>query len=112
MVNFRAQTGDGKWITSDEARTDVHHLRHTHDAILVGVQTVLHDNPFLTTRLPHGGKNPIRIILDRCLRTPKTAHVITDEYQNTVLISSFKDGFLNSICIWRQNSSGTVLLYS
>ncbi|WP_203247192.1 bifunctional diaminohydroxyphosphoribosylaminopyrimidine deaminase/5-amino-6-(5-phosphoribosylamino)uracil reductase RibD [Sporosarcina beigongshangi] len=56
------QTGDSKWITSDAARTDVHHLRHTHDAILVGIQTVLHDNPFLTTRLPHGGKNPIRII--------------------------------------------------
>ncbi|MEK5037768.1 bifunctional diaminohydroxyphosphoribosylaminopyrimidine deaminase/5-amino-6-(5-phosphoribosylamino)uracil reductase RibD [Sporosarcina sp. FSL K6-3457] len=56
------QTGDSKWITSDAARTDVHHLRHTHDAILVGVQIVLHDNPFLTTRLPHGGKNPIRII--------------------------------------------------
>ena len=64
------QTGDSKWITSVASRTDVHHLRHTHDAILVGVQTVLHDNPFLTTRLPLGGKNPIRIILDRRLRTP------------------------------------------
>ena len=66
------QTGDSKWITSDAARTDVHHLRHTHDAILVGVQTVLHHNPFLTTRLPHGGKNPIRIILTPALRTPAT----------------------------------------
>jgi diaminohydroxyphosphoribosylaminopyrimidine deaminase/5-amino-6-(5-phosphoribosylamino)uracil reductase len=57
------QFGNSKWITSDESRADVHYLRHTHDAILVGVQTVLHDNPFLTTRLPHGGKNPIRIIV-------------------------------------------------
>lgn len=64
------QNGDSKWITSAASRTDVHHLRHTHDAILVDVQTVLHDNPFLTTRLPHGGKNPIRINLDRHLRTP------------------------------------------
>lgn len=81
------QTGDSKWITSAEARTDVHHLRHTHDAILVGVETVLHDNPFLTTRLPHGGKNPIRIILDRQLRTPKTANVITDGAVETIIFT-------------------------
>ncbi|MBB4826010.1 diaminohydroxyphosphoribosylaminopyrimidine deaminase/5-amino-6-(5-phosphoribosylamino)uracil reductase [Sporosarcina luteola] len=79
--------GDSKWITSEQARLDVHHLRHTHDAILVGVQTILQDNPFLTTRLPHGGKNPIRIILDRRLRTPKTAHVITDGAAQTILFT-------------------------
>ncbi|QTD42043.1 bifunctional diaminohydroxyphosphoribosylaminopyrimidine deaminase/5-amino-6-(5-phosphoribosylamino)uracil reductase RibD [Sporosarcina sp. Te-1] len=81
------QHGDSKWITSEQARLDVHHLRHTHDAILVGVQTILQDNPFLTTRLPHGGKNPIRIILDRRLRTPKTAHVITDNAVQTILFT-------------------------
>lgn len=81
------QTGDSKWITSAASRTDVHHLRHTHDAILVGVQTVLHDNPFLTTRLPHGGKNPIRIILDRHLRTPTTANVIIDGAVETIIFT-------------------------
>ncbi|MCZ2257864.1 bifunctional diaminohydroxyphosphoribosylaminopyrimidine deaminase/5-amino-6-(5-phosphoribosylamino)uracil reductase RibD [Sporosarcina sp. G11-34] len=81
------QTGDSKWITSVASRTDVHHLRHTHDAILVGVQTVLQDNPFLTTRLPLGGKNPIRIILDRRLRTPKTANVITDGAVETIIFT-------------------------
>lgn len=81
------QTGDSKWITSDEVRTDVHHLRHTHDAILVGVQTVLHDNPFLTTRLPHGGKNPIRIVLDRHLRTPTTANIVTDGAVATIIFT-------------------------
>ncbi|MFJ7934700.1 bifunctional diaminohydroxyphosphoribosylaminopyrimidine deaminase/5-amino-6-(5-phosphoribosylamino)uracil reductase RibD [Sporosarcina sp. NPDC096371] len=81
------QTGDSKWITSDAARTDVHHLRHTHDAILVGIQTVLHDNPFLTTRLPHGGKNPIRIILDRHLRTPPIANVVTDGAVETIIFT-------------------------
>lgn len=93
------QQGDSKWITSEQARTDVHNLRHTHDAILVGVQTILQDNPFLTTRLPHGGKNPIRIILDRRLRTPKTANVVTDRAAETILftldraegIESFRD---------------------
>lgn len=81
------QHGDSKWITSEQARLDVHYLRHTHDAILVGVQTILQDNPFLTTRLPHGGKNPIRIILDRRLRTPKSAHVITDSASQTILFT-------------------------
>ncbi|WP_281269929.1 bifunctional diaminohydroxyphosphoribosylaminopyrimidine deaminase/5-amino-6-(5-phosphoribosylamino)uracil reductase RibD [Gracilibacillus dipsosauri] len=57
-------TGDSKWITSAEARLDVHKERHKHDAILVGKGTVGADNPSLTTRLPQGGKNPIRIILD------------------------------------------------
>ncbi len=61
------QTGDSKWITSDAARTDVHYLRHTHDVILVDVLTVLHDNPFLTTRLPHGGKNTIHFFENRHL---------------------------------------------
>jgi diaminohydroxyphosphoribosylaminopyrimidine deaminase/5-amino-6-(5-phosphoribosylamino)uracil reductase len=53
MVDFQRRMGTAHGLL------DVHHLRHTHDAILVGVQTVLHENPFLTTRLPHGGKNPI-----------------------------------------------------
>lgn len=79
--------GDSKWISSESSRADVHALRHTHDAILVGVETVLHDNPFLTTRLPHGGKNPIRIILDRQLRTPETANVITDGAVETIIFT-------------------------
>jgi len=56
------QTGDSRWITSADLGTDVHHLRHIPNAILVSVETVLHDYPFLTTRLPHGGKNPIHFI--------------------------------------------------
>ncbi|UJL47271.1 bifunctional diaminohydroxyphosphoribosylaminopyrimidine deaminase/5-amino-6-(5-phosphoribosylamino)uracil reductase RibD [Virgibacillus sp. NKC19-16] len=72
------KTGDSKWITGEEARLDVHHYRHKHDAILVGVNTVIADNPKLTTRLPNSGKNPVRIILDTNLRTPLDATIITD----------------------------------
>ncbi|KXH79322.1 RibD family protein [Sporosarcina sp. HYO08] len=78
---------DSQWIISSAARNDVHYLRRTHDAILVGVQTVLRDNPFLTTRLPHGGKNPIRIILDRHLRTPETANVVTDDAAEKIIFT-------------------------
>ncbi|WP_209122500.1 bifunctional diaminohydroxyphosphoribosylaminopyrimidine deaminase/5-amino-6-(5-phosphoribosylamino)uracil reductase RibD [Alkalihalobacillus sp. BA299] len=81
-------TGDSKWITSSEAREDVHYLRHTHDAILVGVGTVLADNPSLTTRISGGGKNPIRIILDSMLRTPLEATVVTDGRSPTWIITT------------------------
>lgn len=79
-------TGDSKWITSEEARLDVHTYRHQHDAILVGVNTVLKDDPQLTTRLPSGGKNPIRIILDTKLRTPSFAKIIVDKQAETWIV--------------------------
>ncbi|MEH7380856.1 bifunctional diaminohydroxyphosphoribosylaminopyrimidine deaminase/5-amino-6-(5-phosphoribosylamino)uracil reductase RibD [Bacillus sp. JJ1533] len=80
-------TGESKWITGEEARNDVHLYRSIHDAILVGVNTVLADNPSLTTRLPNGtGKNPIRIILDSSLRTPLDSQVVNDGKAETWII--------------------------
>lgn len=79
--------GHSKWITSEAAREDVHYFRHQHDAILVGVNTVIKDNPSLTTRLHGGGKNPIRIILDTHLRTPMEAIVVTDHEAETWIIT-------------------------
>lgn len=77
------KTGESKWITNQEAREDVHHLRKTHDAILVGINTVLEDNPSLTARFPDTGKHPIRIILDTHLRTPIDSTVVTDNQVET-----------------------------
>lgn len=71
-------TGDSQWITSEESRLDVHHERHKHDAILVGVNTVNKDNPSLTTRLPAGGKNPIRVVLDTHLRISPNSTMLHD----------------------------------
>lgn len=65
-------TGASKWITGDAARADGHRLRDQHDAILVGIGTVLADDPQLTARLP-GARDPLRVVLDTELRTPKTA---------------------------------------
>ncbi|WP_226038196.1 bifunctional diaminohydroxyphosphoribosylaminopyrimidine deaminase/5-amino-6-(5-phosphoribosylamino)uracil reductase RibD [Aquibacillus saliphilus] len=79
-------TGDSRWITSEEARLDVHKQRDVHDAILVGINTVLHDNPSLTTRLPQGGKNPIRIILDTELRINENSKVLTDNEAPTWIV--------------------------
>jgi diaminohydroxyphosphoribosylaminopyrimidine deaminase / 5-amino-6-(5-phosphoribosylamino)uracil reductase len=80
-----AFTGDSKWITSEESRLDVHKYRHNHDAILVGVNTVIKDNPLLTTRLPLGGKNPIRIVLDTHLRIPIESNILNTEDAETVV---------------------------
>ena len=57
-------SSDSKWITSTEARQEVHQIRNENAAILVGANTVQKDNPSLTTRIPNG-RNPIRIILTR-----------------------------------------------
>lgn len=68
-------TGHSKYVTGEAARADVMRLRDTHDAIMVGVGTVLADDPWLTTRGIANGRDPIRVILDSQLRTPPDAHV-------------------------------------
>jgi diaminohydroxyphosphoribosylaminopyrimidine deaminase / 5-amino-6-(5-phosphoribosylamino)uracil reductase len=80
-------SSDSKWITSEEARHDVHQLRNEHMAILVGVNTVIADNPELTTRLPNG-RNPIRIILDSTLKIQLDRKVITDKLAETWIFTS------------------------
>lgn len=75
--------GDSQWITGEDARLDGHTYRHTHDAILVGVNTVLADDSSLTTRIKGGGNHPVRVILDTHLRTPLDAKVITDGQAKT-----------------------------
>lgn len=68
-------TGDSRWITSQASREHAHLLRHQHDAILVGIGTVLNDDPSLTARLIPGGNHPLRVILDSHLQTPVDAKI-------------------------------------
>jgi diaminohydroxyphosphoribosylaminopyrimidine deaminase/5-amino-6-(5-phosphoribosylamino)uracil reductase len=71
------RTGESRWITSDEARAHGHRLRHIHDAILVGVNTVIVDDPELTTRMEGvDGRQPLRVILDSHLRLRMSSRVV------------------------------------
>jgi len=68
--------GDSRWVTSDPARREVHRLRGKLDAIMVGVGTVIKDDPLLTCRVP-GGKDPLRVVVDSTLRIPLHAALLT-----------------------------------
>lgn len=77
-------SGDSKWITSEESREYARRLRGEYDAILVGINTVLQDNPGLRAEK---GKDPVRIILDSTLRIPLNAKVLSD---SNVIIATTK----------------------
>src|SRR5690606_29603540 len=68
--------GDSKWISNNLSREKAHIMRHTHDAIMVGINTIIRDNPRLTTRLSVPALNPTRIIVDSKLRIPENSNVI------------------------------------
>ncbi len=70
------RTGKSKWITGEPARAHVQRLRHEYTGIMVGVNTVICDDPLLTCRMPDG-RNPVRIICDTHLRTPLISKIVT-----------------------------------
>ncbi len=72
-------TGESRWITGETARQRAHWLRATHDAVMVGVNTVVADDPLLTCRLPGiEARNPVRIVVDGALRLPLTAKLVAE----------------------------------
>lgn len=81
------RSGHSQWITQAPARGRTHLWRDRVDAILVGIDTVLADNPYLTARPGRGrGHDPLRVILDSTLRLPLTAHILSQESKARTLV--------------------------
>ncbi len=79
-------TGHSRWVSSPASRTFAHQLRSTHDAILVGIGTVLQDDPELTVRHVKG-RNPARIVVDSHLRIPLTAKILREQEKAKTIIA-------------------------
>lgn len=91
--------GDSKWITSEEARRRTHEDRNRYSAILVGIGTVLADDPLLTTRLSKGqqealdgfaGRNPIRIVCDSHLSIPLDSKIVKTAKEEKTIVACVK----------------------
>ncbi len=83
------RTGHSQWITNKKSRHYVHQLRAAHDAILIGIGTLLKDNPRLTARIPgEKPRNPYRIIVDSMLRTPLDSKVFGSDGSERVLLAT------------------------
>jgi len=81
-------TGHSKWITNEKSRLFVHRLRDRVDAVMVGVGTVLADDPSLTARLKGSrGRDPLRIVLDTHLRTPLDALIVNHSSSANTMIA-------------------------
>ncbi len=81
-------SGSSRWVTGEKSRAYVHKLRHEHDAIMIGIGTVLKDNPSLTVRTEQMGINPIRVIIDSQLNISNQANVIQDKQAPTWIFTT------------------------
>lgn len=80
-------TGASRWISGEESRTEVHRMRTRMDAVMVGVDTVIADNPELTVRHVRG-RNPLRVVVDTRLRTPESVRLLSDGNAAGTLIAT------------------------
>lgn len=92
------KTGDSKWITDEISREYVHQLRHRVSGIMVGIGTVLKDNPQLTTRLKEKkGTNPVRIIIDTNAKIPLNSNVMNINDSAKTIIATTKKANKNKL---------------
>ena len=83
-------TGESKWITGELARAKVQETRHQYRAIMVGVETVLADNPMLNSRMPNA-RQPVRIVCDSHLRTPLDCQLVQTAKDYPTIIATISD---------------------
>ncbi len=94
--NYYAQLdGTSRWISSDISRAEVHQLRAEYDAVLVGTNTVIMDDPLLTVRIVTG-RNPNRIVLDRFGRIPVEANIFNQDNLQVFYFSTQRNKYLGT----------------
>ncbi|MDX2478803.1 MAG: bifunctional diaminohydroxyphosphoribosylaminopyrimidine deaminase/5-amino-6-(5-phosphoribosylamino)uracil reductase RibD [Desulfuromusa sp.] len=87
--NTATSTGDSKWVSGEESRRQVHRLRDRVEAIMVGIGTVLKDDPLLNTRLPNGdGRDPLRVVVDSQLRISPECRILKQKSLAKTLIAT------------------------
>lgn len=93
--------GVSQWITGSESRARAHRMRAGHDAVLVGVGTVLADDPLLTARtVPLPARQPARIVADSRLRTPPTSRLVQSKSAGRIIIAHADQGGAASAKSW------------
>lgn len=80
------RSGDSQWISNAESRLIVHRMRDRVDAVMTGIGSILADDSLLTTRLPEGGRDALRIVVDSKLRIPDSARILSDEAESLPLL--------------------------
>ena len=80
------RTGDSRWITSEAARREAHRLRTGVDAVMVGANTAIRDNPQLTVRHGVRGRQPWRVVVDARGRSPRKARLFSDKLRHRTIV--------------------------
>tara|TARA_B100000029_G_C17392321_1_gene893872 strand:- start:230 stop:886 length:657 start_codon:yes stop_codon:yes gene_type:complete len=83
-------SGHSKWITGEAARQKVHELRNQNDAVLVGINTVIADDPELTVRGITNGNSPVRIVLDSMARIPENSKIFKSDGTPVIIFTGNK----------------------
>ena len=86
------ETGKSKWISSLESRKFVHYMRANSDAVMVGINTILKDNPLLTNRHEprYSIKQPIRVVIDSYARTPLNSAILNQDSETLIIVGNAK----------------------
>ncbi|MBM7615661.1 bifunctional diaminohydroxyphosphoribosylaminopyrimidine deaminase/5-amino-6-(5-phosphoribosylamino)uracil reductase RibD [Alkaliphilus hydrothermalis] len=96
-------TGDSKWITNEDSRAYVHHIRDRVAGIMVGVSTIIKDNPTLNTRIDNKEvSQPLRIIVDTKGRTPMDSNVVLTAKTQSTLVATTKEANASKVQLYKE----------